>query len=214
MPLKISVFSDVICPWCYLGKRRLEHALDHLGLRETTVIEWLPFELNPNMPVDGMERLAYRARKFGAERSGDLDAQMTELGREVGIAFAFEQMQRTPNTQMAHMLIAVAQRQGKADMLVEELFRAYFENGRDVGDENVLVGLAAAAGLDRDSVTQALKSDELRNLVESVEAQAQEMQIAGVPFFTINRESAVSGAQTTEQWVALLLERQNARRNC
>ena len=210
MALTISVFSDVVCPWCYVGKRRLEHALDHLGLRETTAVEWLPFELNPDMPAGGMERSAYRARKFGAERSAELDAQMIELGREVGIAFAFEQMQRTPNTRKAHMLIAVAHQQGKADMLVEELFGAYFEKGQDVGDEEVLVGLALATGLDQDRVVEALRSDELHNLVESVEAQAQEMQIAGVPFFIISRELAVSGAQTTEQWMALLQEQHYA----
>ncbi len=134
MPLTISVFSDVICPWCYVGKRRLERALDRLGQRESTTIEWLPFELNPDMPAHGMARALYRARKFGAERAAQLDAQMAELGAQEGIGFAFERMTRTPSTRRAHMLIAAAAQHGRADPVVDALFRAYFEEGRDVGD--------------------------------------------------------------------------------
>lgn len=204
MALTISVFSDVICPWCFLGKRRLEHALDQLGLREATTVEWLPFELNPDMPASGMERSVYRARKFGAERSAELDAQMTELGREEGISFAFHDMQRTPNTRKAHMLIAAARQQGRGAALVEALFRAYFEEGRDVGDETVLLDVAAGVGLDRQAALASLNSDELRTLIVNVEAQAAELQIGGVPFFIVDQQWAVSGAQTTEQWVKAL----------
>lgn len=210
MALTISVFSDVICPWCYLGKRRLEHALDQLGSRESTAIEWLPFELNPDMPTEGMERSVYRARKFGAERSADLDAQMIALGHAEGITFAFGRMQRTPNTRKCHMLMAAARQQGGAHVLAEALFRAYFEDGRDVGDEDVLMGLANAAGLDQEQVAAALSNDELRSLIISVEAQAGEMQISGVPFFIVDRKTAVPGAQTAEQWIAMLQEKQNA----
>ncbi len=146
MPPTISVFSDVICPWCYVGKRRLERALDQLGLRGSATIEWLPFELNPDMPADGMERALYRARKFGAERSERLDAQMAELGRQEGIGFAFDRMTRTPSTRRAHMLIAAAGRHARADPVVDALFRAYFEEGRDVGDPEVLREIGLAAG--------------------------------------------------------------------
>src|SRR3954468_3441028 len=149
--MEIAVFSDVICPWCYVGKRRLERALDELGWRDRVAIEWLPFELNPDMPAGGMERAAYRARKFGAERSAALDEQMRGVGEEVGIRFAFERMARTPNTRRAHMLIAGASRQGAgpgaADGLVEALFDAYFQRGEDIGDEDVLAGIAQRAGL-------------------------------------------------------------------
>jgi predicted DsbA family dithiol-disulfide isomerase len=210
MSLMISVFSDVICPWCYLGKRRLERALDQLGLRESATVEWLPFELNPEMPAEGVERSVYRARKFGAERSAELDKQMTELGREEGINFAFDRMQRTPNTRKAHMLITAARQEGRTDSLAEALFRVYFEVGRDVGDEEVLLDLATQVGLDRSQAQAALNSDELRARIMRVEAQAAEMQISGVPFFIVDQQWAVSGAQPSEQWVALIRERQNA----
>ncbi len=204
MPLTISVFSDVICPWCYLGKRRLERALDQLGQRESTTIEWLPFELNPTMPADGMERALYRTRKFGPERAAQLDAQMAELGRQEGIDFAFDRMTRTPSTRRAHMLIAAASQHGRADPVVDALFRAYFEEGRDVGDPDTLRGIGVAAGLERDIVDDALGNEQLRDLVEAVERQAAEMRVAGVPFFIVNRRWAVSGAQPTEQWLTTL----------
>lgn len=204
MSLTISVFSDVICPWCYVGKRRLERALDQLGQRETTAIEWLPFELNPTMPAEGMERALYRARKFGAERSAQLDAQMAELGRQEGIDFAFDRMTRTPSTRRAHMLIAAASQHGRADPVVDALFRAYFEEGRDVGDLDVLREIGVASGLDRAVVDDALGNEQLRQLVEAVERQAAEMQVSGVPFFIVDRKWAVSGAQPTEQWVGAL----------
>lgn len=210
MPLTVSVFSDVICPWCFLGKRRLEHALQQLGIRETTTVDWLPFELNPDMPAEGIGRSVYRAQKFGAERSAELDAQMTELGGREGISFAFGRMQRTPNTRKAHMLIAAARQHGRGDALVEALFRAYFEEGRDVGNEAILLDVAEGVGLDRQAASTALKSEELRSLVVSIEAQAAEMQVGGVPFFIVDRQWAVSGAQSAEQWVALIRQRQNA----
>ncbi|ACL56574.1 DSBA oxidoreductase [Methylobacterium nodulans ORS 2060] len=209
MPLTIAVFSDVICPWCYLGKRRLERALDQLGLRETAAVEWLPFELNPDMPAEGMERALYRARKFGAERSAQLDAQMAELGRQDGISFAFERMTRTPNTRRAHMLIAAGMHVGRADPVVGALFRAYFEEGRDIGDSDVLLDIGVAAGLDRDLVVEALCSEKLTQLVENIEQQAAQMQVTGVPFFIVDRKWAVSGAQPTEQWVEMIQNRQN-----
>ncbi|MBP27816.1 MAG: disulfide bond formation protein DsbA [Methylobacterium sp.] len=210
MALTVSVFSDVICPWCFLGKRRLEHALHQLELRETTTVEWLPFELNPDMPAEGIERSVYRARKFGAERSAELDAQMTELGGREGISFAFGSMQRTPNTRKAHMLIAAARQHGRGDALVEALFRAYFEQGRDVGDAAVLLDLAEGVGLNRQVALTALKSEELRSHIMSVEAQAAKMQIGGVPFFIVDHQWAVSGAQSAEQWIALIRQRQIA----
>lgn len=210
MALTVSVLSDVICPWCFLGKRRLEHALHQLGLRETTIVEWLPFELNPDMPAEGIERSVYRAQKFGAVRSAELDAQMTELGDREGISFAFDRMQSTPNTRKAHMLIAAARQHGRGDALVEALFRAYFEEGRDVGNEAILLDVADGVGLDRQAALAALKSEQLRSLIVSVEAQAAEMQISGVPFFIVDHQWAVPGAQSGEQWVALIRQRQNA----
>lgn len=124
-PLSIMVYSDVICPWCYVGKRRLEAALaepDAAAAAPNISFSWRPFELNPDMPAEGMERESYRARKFGEARSAELDRKMAEIGRELGIAFAFDKMRRTPNTRLAHRLIWEAGRQGRQDAVVERLF--------------------------------------------------------------------------------------------
>jgi len=204
MPLTIAVFSDVICPWCYLGKRRLERALDQLSVRRTTSVQWLPFELNPDMPEHGTERAAYRARKFGAERGAELDRQMRALGEEEGIEFAFDRMLRTPNTRRAHMLIAQATRQGGADQLVDRLFRAYFQDARDIGDPDTLIEIATDSGMGLDTARQSLESDALRQEVVSIEQRASEMRISGVPFFIVDEKWALSGAQPSEQWVSAL----------
>ncbi|KQP38294.1 disulfide bond formation protein DsbA [Methylobacterium sp. Leaf104] len=209
MSLTISVFSDVICPWCFLGKHRLERALDALDLRSSTTLEWLPFELNPDMPAEGLPRATYRARKFGPERSAALDAQMTELGRAEGLTFAFERLQVTPNTRDAHRLIAAAQDRGRGDAAVDGLFRAYFQAGEDVGDPAVLRRLADAAGLDGAAWAQARTDGGLDARITALEAQAAQMQIGGVPFFIVDRRWAVSGAQDTEAWIAALRARRD-----
>ncbi|MCJ2034951.1 DsbA family oxidoreductase [Methylobacterium sp. J-068] len=208
MSLTISVFSDVICPWCFLGKRRLEHALDGLGLRDTTTVTWLPFELNPDMPPEGVARAVYRDRKFGLARSAQLDAQMTEYGQAEGIAFAFERMRRTPNTRDAHRLIAAGQEAGRGEALVEGLFRAYFEQGEDIGDRAVLLRLARASGLAPNAANAALARTDLSDRIVGLEAQAARMAIGGVPFFIVDEGRAVSGAQTREHWIDLIRRRQ------
>jgi predicted DsbA family dithiol-disulfide isomerase len=200
----ISVFSDVICPWCYLGKRRLERALTDLGLTGAPTIRWLPFELNPDMPQAGMPRAEYRARKFGAQRSAELDARMEALGREDGVAFAFNRMQRTPNTRRAHMLIAHATDEGFGDAVVEALFRAYFEEARDIGDPEVLAEIAAAQGLAGEGVRAALDNEVLRDRVVLLERRAAEIGIGGVPFFILESGQVVSGAQSSKDWEGLL----------
>lgn len=202
--LHIAIFSDVICPWCYLGKRRLERALDELGAKAEARITWLPFELNPDMPAGGMERSAYRAAKFGAKRSAALDGEMTALGSSEGVAFAFGRQQRTPNTRLAHMLIASAERAGTADEVVDALFRAYFEEGLDVGSADVLAALAERSGLDRAAALAALQDDALRERVLEHEREAGRIGVSGVPFFIVNETWAVSGAQPTAQWIETL----------
>jgi predicted DsbA family dithiol-disulfide isomerase len=202
--MEIAVFSDVICPWCYIGKRRLERALGEAGLKGQAAIEWLPFELNPDMPPEGMARADYRARKFGAERAAALDANIEAVGAEEGIRFAFDRQARTPNTRAAHMLIAHASGQGRGGAVVDALFRAYFEEGRDIGDEAVLLDIAAAAGLDREEAQAALRDEAVRRMVVQAEGRAGELGIAGVPFFIVERAFAVSGAQPAEAWVEAL----------
>jgi predicted DsbA family dithiol-disulfide isomerase len=204
--MDIAIFSDVICPWCFIGKRRLERALGEAGLAGKAKIEWLPFELNPDMPPDGMPRAEYRARKFGPERAAALDAQIRAVGAEEGIAFAFDRMERTPNTRRAHMLIAHASQEGCGPAAAEALFDAYFQKGADIGDDEVLLGIAERVGLATAETELALRSDELRGLVIGGERRASELGISGVPFFIVDRAWAVSGAQPSEAWIEALAQ--------
>ena len=199
-PLSIIVYSDVICPWCYVGKRRLEAALATPEVPAVPGLAWRPFELNPDMPAQGIERQAYRAQKFGAARSAELDRSMVDTGKELGIAFAFERMQRTPNTRLAHRAIWEAGRQGRQDALVNRLFAAYFEEALDIGDAGVLEGLAAEAGLEPKGVERALGETESLEAVVELEQQGYRMGIQGVPFFIVSQKYGISGAQPPEFW--------------
>lgn len=201
-PLAVTIYSDVICPWCYVGKRRLERALMAPGMPQDLAISWRPFELNPDMPEDGMERAAYRARKFGPEKARQLDLQMGETGREVGIEFQFDKMRRTPNTRLAHRLIWQA---GREDMdaqnvLVDRLFAGYFEEGLDIGDRNVLLALAKEADLDQGDAVGALDDDDSLDAVLDLEDEGIKLGIRGVPFFLLINKYAISGAQPPELW--------------
>ena len=201
MSTVIQVVSDVVCPWCYVGKRRLERALAELDLADVR-IAWLPFELNPDVPVTGIARAEYRDRKFGPGRWAAMDARMAETGREEGIAFAFDRMARQPNTRLAHVLIAYAGEQGRADAAVEALFRAFFEEALDVGDEAVLLDIADAVGLDREGAAEALRSQERAAAILAFERQAGAAGISGVPHFVVDGRWSLSGAQSAETWAA------------
>ena len=201
--MDISIFSDVICPWCYVGKRRLERALGELG-RARSRSSGCRSSSTPTCRREGMPRAAYRAQKFGPERAAVLDAQMRAVGAEEGISFAFDRQARTPNTRRAHMLIAHASAEGRGPEVVEALFRAYFEEARDIGEEAVLLDIAEAAGLDRDKAAAALADDETRASVVAAERRAGELGISGVPFFIVDRAWAVSGAQPASAWVEAL----------
>lgn len=200
--LPVTIYSDVICPWCYVGKRRFEKALTAPGMPQHVEITWRPFELNPDMPADGRERAAYRAAKFGPEKAQRLDQEMTERGREVGIAFAFDKQPRTPNTRLAHRLIWRAEQQGREaqNALVDRLFEAYFEQGIDIGRKDVLLELARAAGLNADDARLALEDDGILAAVLDLEAAGMSLGIRGVPFFLLINKYAVSGAQPPEMW--------------
>jgi predicted DsbA family dithiol-disulfide isomerase len=195
----IEVFSDAICPWCYIGKRRLERSLELLGGEYDIEVLWRPFQLNLGMPPEGIERRAYRTAKFGSwERSLELDARVAAVGASVGIEFAFDRIGRTPNTFDAHRLIRYARTQGKQDILVELLFRAYFTEGLDIGNRQVLAELAGGAGLDRGEVGRLLGSDEGVGEVGREEERGRGLGIDGVPFFLIDGRVALSGAQEPE----------------
>ncbi len=205
-PLPITIYSDVICPWCYVGKRRFEAALAAPGMPRQLAITWRPFELNPDMPVAGMERAAYRARKFGPEKSRQLDLSMADTGREVGINFAFDRMRRTPNTRLAHRLIWQAERQGLGvqNGLVDQLFKGYFEDGRDIGRHDVLLDMAKRAGMDAAAARTALDDDASLEAVLDLEDAGINMGIRGVPFFLLLDKYAISGAQPPELWADAL----------
>jgi len=199
-PLSIIVYSDVICPWCYVGKRRLEAALGDPGVPSLIRFSWRPFELNPDLPAEGVERQTYRAQKFGETRSAELDRNMIETGRELGIAFAFDRMRRTPNTRLAHRLIWEADRQRRQDAMVERLFHGYFEEALDIGAPDVLERLAAESGLEADGVERALTGGDSLDAVTQLEQQGYRMGIQGVPFFILLQKYGVSGAQPPEFW--------------
>jgi predicted DsbA family dithiol-disulfide isomerase len=198
--LTVDVVSDVVCPWCFIGKRRLEAALSRLREAEPDLpveVRWHPFQLNPDLPREGIDRRQYLEAKFGGrERAAQIYARVSAAGETVGIPFAFDAIARQPNTLDAHRLVAWAQsrREGDPDALVEALFRAYFLEGRYVGDPDELVSLAATAGYDADDARAFLASDEMRDVVAGADQRAREMGISGVPFFIFGGKTAVSGA--------------------
>src|ERR1700685_1425092 len=150
MILQVEVISDVICPWCFIGKRRLEKAIAALDGQHSVRVRWLPFQLNPQMPKAGISRKEYRTRKFGSwERSQELDAKMVAVGETEGIHFVFDRIERTPNTLDAHRLIWLAEKHGIQDGVVEALFLAYFTEGKDIGCRQTLLDVVGEAGLDR-----------------------------------------------------------------
>ena len=188
-PILIEIASDVVCPWCYIGKRRLEKALASLEGEIEARIEWLPFQLNPQMPEGGMARADYRRAKFGSlERGRMLDARVAQEGAGEGITFAFDRMQRTPNTVAAHRLIDLAQAQGKANPVVNALFRAYFEEARDIGDAAVLRDIAGLEGV------TGWPEEKNDDTVREKEMRVRELGISGVPTFIFDRKTGVSGA--------------------
>lgn len=182
--MKLEVASDVICPWCYIGKRRLERALSLLKNELSPQIRWLPFQLNPGMPKEGVPRAEYRRAKFGSlERSRQLDARVIAEGKSEGIDFAFDRIQRTPNTTQAHRLIALAENQ---NAVVDALFRAYFEDARDIGDPAVLADIAAQC--------EVKGWPERAPDVSALEDEVRAMGISAVPTFIFDRKSGISGA--------------------
>jgi predicted DsbA family dithiol-disulfide isomerase len=195
--IRIDIVSDVICPWCFIGKRRLERALA-AEAPGSIVVGWRPFQLNPDMPVEGMSRKDYLRAKFGTDDGGERYKHVVAAGLEEGIPFAFERMQRTPNTVRAHRLIRFAENHKAVDAVVEALFTGYFAQARDIGDIEVLADIAGTAGLDAGEVRRYLASDEDDAIVRAEDKYARELGIQGVPCFVIERKYMVSGAQPAE----------------
>lgn len=197
-PLPIIIVQDIVCPWCFIGKRRLELALARRPeLRPD--ITWRPFQLNPAMPRGGMARDAYLAAKFGTGTDSDrIHGALAEAGASVGIAFRFDRIKRSPNTLDAHRLIRFAGRHGLAGDLVETLFRGYFVEGRDIGDGATLADIAAESGLDRAEAARFLDSGGGLAEVIAEERDVRRLGITSVPCFIFDRQYALSGAQEPE----------------
>jgi predicted DsbA family dithiol-disulfide isomerase len=196
--LSVEIVYDLICPWCYLGVRRL---LRTFRRRPDLLFDlnWRPFLLNPDMPRTGMARPDYVIRKFGGEdRAKRLYASITELGRREGVAFAFERIRRTPSSIDAHRLVRFAARYDRADAMVEALFSVHFSEGYDIGDRAVLLALASACGLDTQETKAFLASDEEADAVHADNLRAHRLGINGVPCFVIGGRHAIAGAQEPE----------------
>lgn len=197
-PITVDIVSDVVCPWCYVGKRRLEAAM---ALRPGVAVDvrWHPFQLDPAIPPGGLDRRTYMTGKFGSMAAVDaLHARLDEAGREEGLAFAFDRITRSVNTLDSHRLLTWARPAGVQNEAKEALMLAYFMDGRDIGDPDVLADIAASVGMDADAVRARLGSDESVEQVRFEIEQAVQIGVSGVPFFIFGERFALSGAQPAE----------------
>ena len=202
----VEIWSDVVCPWCYIGKRRFEHALERFEHRDEVTIVWRSFELDRNAPVERTGSYAEMlGRKYGMgpDRAMASLHHMTDVAAEEGLEFDFGGV-RPGNTFDAHRLLHLAAERGVQGELKERFLRAYFTEGRPVGDRETLAALAVEVGLDEDEVRDVLEGDGFADHVRADEAAAEELDITGVPFFVLDRKFAVSGAQDTEVFLRAL----------
>jgi len=198
---RIDVISDVICPCCYIGKRQLERAEDLLEKNKLRfTVAWHPFQLNPDMPAEGVDRQQYRIAKFGSlERSRQMDQRITDTAASLGLEFHLEKLTRTPNTVDAHRVIRLGAQRGVQDDVVESLFYGYFCAGADIGDANILAELGHKGGLDHEEVLAMLASDEGKREVLVGDEKARHCGIQGVPSFALQGHVLFSGAVPGEE---------------
>lgn len=207
--LSIEIVSDVVCPWCFIGKRRLESALrmyqEQAPDEEKPALHWRPFQLNPDLPEEGISRKDYIERKFGPGGSSHY-SHVGSVGKEVGIDFAFDDITVQPNTVNAHRLIIHGARLGRENEVVESLFRAYFQEGAVLTDKATLAAIGGCAGLDRKALEVYLASNEDRDIVLRGDMEAREAGVSGVPFFIFNRRIALSGAHEPATLLKAMME--------
>jgi len=209
--MQIEVYSDVVCPWCFIGKRRLEQVLETAGYAQQAHIAWRPFQLNPTMPKEGMDRRVYLEAKFGgADARRAIEERVAKAGEADGIVFAFDRIERTPNTFDAHRLNWLAEQQGCQDEVAEALFHSYFTKGREIGSLNSLAEIAADCGLNREEVEWFLASDRAVQEVCAEEATGHRLGIRGVPYFVLNGRISISGAQPPDIFVSALQQAEEA----
>ncbi|WP_420837215.1 DsbA family oxidoreductase [Chachezhania antarctica] len=206
LPVRLDILSDPICPWCFIGKTYLDRALAQLQ-DHPFAIEWHPFQLNPDMPAGGMDRREYLETKFGGQKAA-VDAYMpiVEQASAAGIEIDFEAMERTPNTLDAHRLIHWAGIEHVQTEAVDALFKAYFQQGRDIGEAEVLADIADGIGMDASMVSRLLASDADRDEIRHRDAHSRKMGVTSVPTFIVAGKHAVPGAQPPDLWLQVIGE--------
>ena len=204
--VQLDILSDPICPWCYIGKTHLDRALAEVP-DHPFMIQWHPFQLNPEMPREGMDRRAYLEAKFGGKESAvKAYAPVVEHAKDAGLEINFEGMTRTPNTLDAHRLIHWAGIESRQQAAVDALFHAYFVDARDIGDAEVLGDIADSIGMDASTVLRLLATEADRDDIAARDAQAREMGVNSVPTFIVAGKHAVPGAQPPELWRKVIAE--------
>ena len=198
--IELDIFSDTICPWCYIGKKRLEKAIknhSHLEIKQT----WRPFQLNPGMQPDGMDRQEYLVSKFGSfDAAKTIYDNIFEEGKKEGIDFNFDSIEVTPNSFNSHRLLALAYKQNIQEDVLNDLFEAYFIRGEDIGNPNTLLNIAVSHSIEEDEFKKYLSDQENIEPLANEEIQARKMGINSVPTFIVNKQIVVNGAQTSENF--------------
>ncbi len=205
--IKIDIVSDVVCPWCYIGKRRIEKAMTALADQYEFEVTYLPFELNPSTPKEGFNQKEYLAKKFGGEaRYNEITNHVVSVAAEEGLAFDFSKQHKSPNTRDSHRIIRYAKEEGKQLAVKEAFMKAYFEEGIDLTKNENLLSVSEKVGLNREKISQLLDSEE--GLAEVILAENTNHQrgISGVPYYIINNQYGISGAQPTDVFIKALTQ--------
>jgi predicted DsbA family dithiol-disulfide isomerase len=198
--IKLDIFSDTICPWCYIGKKRLDRAIKKFNT-EKFKITWRPFQLNPNMQADGMDRTEYLVSKFGSEDAAKtIYDNIFEEGKKEDIHFQFDDIKITPNSFNSHRLLALAYQKKIQDRMIEDIFQSYFIRGEDIGDPTVLLDIAIKHNIDEDEFKNYLMNKENIEPLANEEIQARKMGINSVPTFIVNQQIVINGAQSVDNF--------------
>lgn len=196
--MRIDIISDTVCPWCYVGKRQLEQAISQRPNADIQ-IHWQPFQLNPDMPMEGADRTTYWREKFGDEQIiAAMTQRLVDMGQKLGLAFDFDKIQIQPNTLRSHVLLHWQDDQPTQDKLKEAILNAFFIQGLDIGNDKVLMRMAEQCDLDPDAAREVLRDDSRFQAVRELDRKAREMGVSGVPTFVFDRQSVLVGAQPVE----------------
>lgn len=205
--IKVDIVSDVVCPWCYIGKRRIEKAMTALADQFEFDVDYLPFELNPQTPKDGFNQKEYLVKKFGgADRYNEITKYVTAIAAEEGLIFDFSKQNKSPNTRDAHRIIRFAKQEGKQVAIKEAFMKAYFEEGTDLTKNENLVLISAKAGLNPEKISALLTSEEGVAEIITEETMHHTRGISGVPYYIINNQYGISGAQPTDVFIKALTQ--------